>query len=156
MSVRQITTTLTALLLTGLMLAACSSPSEWSAGTRAASIHVEDAWARPEVAEHNSAAYLRIENTGDRDDRLIAATSSVAGAVEIHEIASGHDHVMRMQEVDAIVVPAGESVSLEPGGLHVMLLGLRQHLEPEDTFTLTLTFETAGEVDVSVVVRERT
>ncbi len=62
--------------------------------------------------------------------------------------------VMQMREVDSIVIPAGETVSLEPGGLHIMLLDLQTELEPGDTIEVTLVFAEAGEMTVTAEVRE--
>jgi periplasmic copper chaperone A len=114
---------------------------------------IQDVWARSEHADQNSAAYLEIVNTGDVDDQLIGAAASVAESTEIHEVIS-ENNVMRMQEVDLIDVPAGETVNLEPGGYHVMLFGLLQDLEVGDAFDLVLTFEHAGEISVSAEVRD--
>jgi len=61
---------------------------------------------------------------------------------------------MSMQQVPSIVVPAGESVALEPGGFHIMLMQLAEPLETGSEFTVTLTFEKAGAIDVNVTVRE--
>ena len=112
------------------------------------------------------AVYLDITST--EADRLVAASvdSSIAGVVEIHETVvaeMGDDGgegqegmgAMRMQQVGAIELPAGETVSLRPGGLHIMLMGLAAPLEVGQTFDVVLTFEEAGEVVVSVEVRDQ-
>jgi copper(I)-binding protein len=99
------------------------------------------------------AAYLHIANGGDAADRLIGAAAEVAEVVEIHEIAS-ESGVMQMRPlVDGLEVAAGEVTVLEPGGYHIMLIGLTRSLEPGMTYELTLTFENAGEVTVPVVVQ---
>jgi copper(I)-binding protein len=98
------------------------------------------------------AAYLTITNTGDADDRLIAASSVVAQVVEIHDMVVANE-VMSMIHLDeGLPIPAGETVVLEPMSLHVMLISLNESLFPDTTFDLTLVFEQAGEVVVSVVV----
>ncbi|MBV6633972.1 MAG: copper chaperone PCu(A)C [Alphaproteobacteria bacterium] len=97
------------------------------------------------------AAYLEITNEGEAD-RLVAATSPRAKKVELHthELTAG---VMRMREVaGGIELPAGETVTLKPGGLHIMLLGLTAPLVEGETFPMTLTFEQAGTVEVVVMV----
>jgi len=87
-----------------------------------------------------SAAYMLIENTSDTDIRLIAGASPVAGVIEIHE-TTVEDDVMRMAELeDGITIPAGESATLEQGGLHVMMMDLQRDLLPGDALPLTLTF----------------
>ena len=62
--------------------------------------------------------------------------------------------MMQMQEVESIEIPAGETVVLEPGGFHIMLLDLKRELTPGETVEVTLTFETAGEQTVTAEVRE--
>lgn len=100
----------------------------------------------------SGAAYLVIENGGYTADRLVAASSAVAQKVELHEMTV-EDDIMRMAEVDGgIEVPAHGSVTLAPGGLHVMLMGLGGPLEEGGSFELTLSFEHAGEVTVTVPV----
>lgn len=99
------------------------------------------------------AAYFLIENGGSEADRLIAAAAGVSDVVEIHEIADNNG-VMEMRPLaDGLEIPAGETVALEPGGYHIMLIGLKHDLNAGDTFDLTLTFETAGEVVVPVSVQ---
>lgn len=122
----------------------------------AAAVTVEGAWARtsPMMAS-NGAAYMEL--TADSDDRLVAARvgSSVAARAELHETAMDPDSgEMAMNEVDGIDLPAGQTVTLEPGGYHVMLLDLTEPLEPGNTIELTLVFERAGEVVVEAEVRD--
>lgn len=98
------------------------------------------------------AAYLTITNNGDEDETLLAAKTDVAGAVEIHETKMDGD-VMRMAPLkDGLVIPAGETVALEPGGTHLMLIGLTKSLIAGGTFELTLTFAQAGDVTVTVPI----
>ena len=99
----------------------------------------------------NGAAFLTVKNAGAEADRLIAAKSPVADRVELHT----HLHengVMKMRQVDAIDVPASGEATLEPGGNHVMLMGLKAPLKEGETFPLTLVFEKAGEVTVDVMI----
>lgn len=99
------------------------------------------------------AAYFHVENGGSEADRLIAAAADVSAVVEIHEIADNNG-VMEMRPLtDGLEIPAGETVTLEPGGYHIMLIGLKHDLNAGDTFDLTLTFERAGEVVVPVTVQ---
>lgn len=102
----------------------------------------------------NSAVYMRIVNSGGAADRLVAASTDAAAAVELHESRMVGD-VMQMAPVEGgIPVPANGEVELKPGGLHVMLIGLTRDLQPGDTVTLTLTFEGAGAVTVEAPVRQ--
>jgi copper(I)-binding protein len=101
----------------------------------------------------NGVVYLRIENRGDEDDRLIEARSQIARAVELHttNMVNG---VMQMRQVEGgIEIPAGESVVFEQGGFHVMLIGLRQALAEGDRFEVELIFERAGTITVESEVR---
>ncbi len=119
-------------------------------------IVIEDAWVRPSpMTAGNGAAYMVIRNTGSEDDALIAADSDIAGAVEIHETMMMEGDMMGMQPVESIPVPAGGSVTLEPGGYHIMLIDMREPLEAGQTVTLTLTFEKAGPIEVQAEVREQ-
>ena len=96
--------------------------------------------------------FMTITNTGAEDDRLLSAASDAAAKVELHEMAMEGD-VMKMRPMaDGIVIPAGETVTLEPGGLHVMFMGLSAPFIEGETVTVTLTFEKAGAVEVELPV----
>ncbi|MBE0548909.1 MAG: copper chaperone PCu(A)C [Rubrivivax sp.] len=114
---------------------------------------VEDAWARPTVAgQAGGGGFLKI--TSPTADRLLAASAPVSKTVELHTMQMD-GNVMRMRQVPAIDIPAGQTVELKPGGLHVMFIGLTQTLNNGATFPLTLRFEKAGEVKVEVKVMTR-
>jgi copper(I)-binding protein len=115
------------------------------------SVAVEKAWSRA-TAEGAStgAVYLILKNDGPAD-RLVAASAPVAERVELH-IMSMEGGVMRMRELSAIEVPAQGTVEFKPGGLHLMLVGLKQPLKEGDRYTLTLKFEKAGTVQAPVTV----
>jgi copper(I)-binding protein len=116
-------------------------------------ISVENAWSRatPGGAEV-AAGYLTIVNQGDTPDRLMSASTSVASKTEIHEMKMT-DGKMEMRPVpDGISIPAKGTVTLEPAGYHLMLLGLKAPLEKGSTFTGSLTFEHAGTVEVTFSV----
>ncbi len=109
-------------------------------------------WSRatPPTAK-SGVAYLQIENTGASDDALLAASSTVANNTMIHE-TKVTDGVMTMSHVMKLSIPAGETVKLEPSGLHVMLMGLKAPLKATASYKLTLTFEKAGEITIDVPV----
>ena len=102
----------------------------------------------------NGAAYFRIENRGQASDRLVSAHSPIADRAEIHthEMDGG---MMTMRRVHAVEVPAQGEVTFKPGGLHVMLLGLKQPLVAGERFPLALGFEKAGTIEVPVEIRSR-
>ena len=113
---------------------------------------VESPWARESVTR-TGAAYLTVRNGGAADDRLIGVASEVADRAELHG-SEMQDGVMRMRPVEAVEVPAHGQAALEPGGLHVMLIGLKAPLEEGGSFALTLTFENAGEVEVVTTIED--
>ena len=97
----------------------------------------------------SSAAYLKITNNGVSDDRLIAAKAAIAQRVEIHSMEMDNG-VMRMRAVDGgLAIAAGESVTLAPGGLHIMLMGLTTDLAPDTKHEIILVFEKAGDVKLT-------
>jgi periplasmic copper chaperone A len=97
--------------------------------------------------------YLTITNNGDEADRLIAAVSAFSPDVQIHEMAVVND-VMQMRQIEeGIQIPAGESVSLAPGGLHLMFMQLETAFVEGETVPVTLTFENSGEIDIELDVR---
>ncbi|GFO81406.1 MAG: hypothetical protein A49_10330 [Methyloceanibacter sp.] len=89
-------------------------------------IAISGAWARPTIGEGRvTAAYMTIGNAGSADDVLAGVTSPQAARVEIHETKMTDDGVMTMRPLaSGLAVPAGGSVSLKPGGAHVMVMGL--------------------------------
>jgi copper(I)-binding protein len=118
---------------------------------KAGPISIDHPWARPTAAGQSvGGGFLKLTN-GGAADRLVAASTAVSATVELHSMRMEGD-VMRMRQVDAIDLPAGGSVELKPGGLHLMLMGLKQPLKAGDTFPLKLRFEKAGEVVVTVNV----
>lgn len=117
----------------------------------AATLRVEGAWARGGVAGGNGAVYATLANDGATADRLVAVKGDAAEAIEIHDMATV-DGVMRMRKLEALEVPAGGTVALAPGGVHIMLIGLKDTLKAGATLTLTFVFETTGEVTAAVPV----
>ncbi|MGB3455895.1 MAG: copper chaperone PCu(A)C [Litorimonas sp.] len=99
-----------------------------------------------------AAGYFVAENDGAAA-RLVAATSPVAEVVELHT-HSMEGGVMKMREVEGVDLPAGESVTFEPGGLHLMLFGFNRE-EGQTEAPVTLTFEGGEEMTLSVPIRER-
>jgi len=115
-------------------------------------IMISEAFARASAGRaRNGAAFLTIMNKGDAD-RLLAASAEVSARTELHTHSMDAEGVARMRPVDHIELPAGETVTLQPGGLHVMLMGLNAPLKQGDSFPLTLRFEKAGDVTFDVTV----
>ena len=115
-------------------------------------ITVMDPWTRATaVAGGTGAGYMTLVNNGETPDRLILGASPAAEVVELHTNVM-QDGVMMMRPVEAIELPAGESVSLEPGGLHIMFIRTTAPFRPDSPVPLTLTFESAGEVTMDLPV----
>ncbi|SLN39596.1 hypothetical protein PSA7680_01955 [Pseudoruegeria aquimaris] len=119
-----------------------------------ATIEVRDAYARAAgVTAKAGAAFMEIVNTGSQDDRLIDVKSDAAAKVEIHTHKDMGDGVMKMVHVEeGLPVPAGGMAVLKRGGDHVMFMGLTAPFEQGKTLDVTLVFEHAGEMDVTIPV----
>ncbi|SEF69290.1 copper chaperone PCu(A)C [Marinobacterium lutimaris] len=119
----------------------------------AADVSINDAYARAvPPGQPNSAAFMQITNKGDAALTLTGATTSVAGVAELHTHIQD-EGVMRMRRIDGIELPAGESVSLKPGGLHVMLIGLEKNLAAGDKIDLTLEFSDGSSEALEIPVQ---
>jgi len=125
----------------------------WAAAAGATDISVSDAWARASAGPARAgAAFMMIMNKGAAD-RLVAAKSDVGARTELHtHIKEGE--IMRMRRIEAVDVPAGGVAMLKPGGHHVMFMKLKAPLKEGTTFPLTLTFEKAGDITVTVAVKK--
>ena len=142
-----------ALFLLALLLltaVACS-------GSEDEGITVTDPWGRtsPAAAE-NGAFYMMLTNNGSSDDTLLSASTDACGMVELHEMYDKGDGVMGMRPVEGgnIPVPAGGSAELKPGGLHVMCMMKQIDFEAGTEIPITLTFENAGDMEVTAVIRD--
>jgi hypothetical protein len=99
------------------------------------------------------AGYMTITNKGTATDRLVSASSPTAGKVEIHEMKM-QNGVMKMRELPGgLPIEAGKSASLAPGGYHLMLMELKAPLKQGDKVPVTLNFEKAGKLDVTLDVQ---
>ncbi|MBH63112.1 MAG: hypothetical protein CL569_11840 [Alphaproteobacteria bacterium] len=116
-------------------------------------ITISHPWARASLSAKvkNGVSYMTLRNSGTESDRLIGVSTFVADRAELHAHEM-KNNVMKMKHIEAIEIPAGGEVELKPGGLHVMLFGLRTPLQKSRTFPMTLEFESAGEVDLEVVI----
>lgn len=116
------------------------------------SIRVEGAWARATPARAKAgAAYVTVVNNGTTADSLQSATTPLAQKVQFHK-ESEENGISRMRELRAVKIDPGAKATLKPGDLHMMMIGLKQPLKAGQTFPLTLIFERAGKVDVTVSV----
>ncbi|HSV02994.1 MAG TPA: copper chaperone PCu(A)C [Phenylobacterium sp.] len=132
----------------GLALAGPASAAE----ARAAQVEVRDAWSRPAAAGATGAGYLTLVNHGRMADALIGAATPAARRVEIHRtrMAGG---VMSMARVSRVAIPAGASVTLAPGGTHLMLIGLARAQRPGEEIPAVLSFASGARVRTRLAVR---
>jgi copper(I)-binding protein len=113
------------------------------------SIHISEPWARatPKGAS-SGAAYMTITNNGKTPDRVACVSSDVSAECQIHTMTMDNG-VMMMRPVEGgLEIKPGESLTLRPGGFHMMLVNLKHPLEAGDTLTATLKFDSAGTIDV--------
>jgi hypothetical protein len=144
-----------------LVVGACGDDAAQSTVT------VGDVWSRTSAATQTAGVVYFEVTAGESGDALIGASvsSEIAASAEIHETVPVDSTTMSMggttagggmmmRPVAAVPIGAGETVSFEPGGYHVMLMGLTAPLMPGQTFEVTLVFEHAGEVVVTAEVRD--
>ncbi len=121
---------------------------------QAAEIAISDPYARAvPPGQPNSAVFLSLTNSSAQNHALVGAESPVAGVTELHTHVN-EDGMMRMRRIDRIELPAGETVTLKPGGLHLMLIGLKQSLEPGASVDLTLIYDDGSRMSVQAPVRQ--
>ncbi len=117
-----------------------------------AQITVKDAWVRGTVAQQKATG-LFAHITSAQGGTLVAASSPLAAAAEIHEM-SMHGDVMKMRELPGgLILPAGKTVKLEPGGLHIMLMDLKKPVKAGDRVPVTLVIEGADKKRESITVQ---
>jgi hypothetical protein len=100
----------------------------------------------------NSAVFMTLVNNSKENRALVAAETPSAGVVELHTHVH-EDGMMKMRKVDKIEIPAGQTVALKPGGLHVMLIGLKEKLEPGQEVHMNLIFDKVGKEHIMAPVR---
>lgn len=116
-------------------------------------VSINGAWSRASIGTSRPGVlYLDITNTGDAQVTLTGLETDVAAMPEIHRSATDAEGVSTMAPAGNIKIAPGETVSLEPGGLHGMLMKLQQPLKEGDSFDATLIFRDAGAVEISVPV----
>jgi hypothetical protein len=143
------------LALTGCAGTTAATPTESSApAAEADSITVEDAWVKT-AEEGMSAAFGTIENTGDADVVIVGASTSASPMIELHETVEDDSGAMVMRPKDGgFVIPAGDHLQLEPGGNHIMLMGLAQPIVAGDEVTFTLEFEDGSTLDFTAPAKD--
>jgi copper(I)-binding protein len=141
-------------MLSGIaLMAVLQVPSARAEEIRAGDLVITQAWSRatPGGAKVGG-GYLTIENKGTMPDRLIGGTAEVASKVQVHEMTMD-DGVMKMRPVEGgLTIDPGKTVKLAPSGYHLMIMGLKSPLKQGDKVPVTLEFEKAGKVAVTLDV----
>jgi periplasmic copper chaperone A len=145
---------------TSTFICASLAASLFAASARAEDVKAGDlviskAWSRATPGGAKIAGgYLTIENKGTSPDRLISGSGEIAGKVEVHEMAM-KDGVMTMRPVDnGLTIEPGKTVKLAPGSYHLMMMDLKNPLKQGDQVPVTLEFEKAGKVNLSLDVQD--
>lgn len=143
-----------------LLATACGSDSETDGenteGTSGTTVSIADPWSRqPADGQTRTAAYGVVSNPTDQDVRIVAASSSVSDTVELHITTMDDDGTMAMEEVDEFVVPAGGDFVFEPGGPHIMVLGIDPATYPASV-DFSLDLDGADTLSFTAEVREAT
>ncbi|ART80748.1 copper chaperone PCu(A)C [Oceanisphaera avium] len=141
------------LLASALLL---SSGATFAHNYQVGELEISHPWARPlPPVATVGVAYFTVSNTGEADDVLLSAQSPIAEKVEIHtHVKEGE--LMKMRKLDDLTIAAKEQQQLAPGGLHLMLMGLKEVPELGSRFPVTLNFKNAGKVEIEVAVDEAT
>ncbi len=140
------------LFLAILILPVFANPTNAAGTEPAPAMQVEKPWARASIGHGRpTAAYFTVRNNSGEADYLTSVSTPVAGHAEIH-MMENKDGVMSMRPAGDVEVPAGETVMLKPGGLHVMLMQLKKPLQKGSEFPLSVTFQKAGTVHIDVPV----
>ena len=144
-------------LLLLLLFTAAALGAAACSGGGSGELEVKDVWGRnaPKAAP-NAAFYMTIVNNTGEDEQLLGAAVDLCGATELHEMYDKGNNVMGMRPVPGgvIDIPAGETVELKVGGLHVMCLDKDRALEIGEEIPIKLTFANAGDREVTAEIRE--
>ena len=118
-------------------------------------LEVSAAWARASLSSNNnSAAYMSISNPTDKQITILGASAvAVANNVELHKSFVDEKGIGRMTSIDKIVVPDNSTISLSPGGIHIMLFDLKRKLNPGDSFRVVLAVEGMDAIIVDTEVK---
>jgi copper(I)-binding protein len=143
---RLVAVVMTAVL--ALSIGACSS------GTAGAAPTIAGAWVRPPQGMERPAAGYFVITGGSQADALLSATSPVAGDVQVHETTTDASGMTGMHPVGRVDVAAGATVAFQPGGFHLMFMGVTGTIVAGGTVQIDLTFEKAGKITVQAEVKQ--
>lgn len=155
MNIRRFTVLLIVAIMAALLLVACSSPTPAEEPSAEEGITVAHVQANMTLPSETGSFWMEITNNSGEDDALVGAEVDGCGTIELHDMVMDDDvMVMRQVEGGKIPVPAGETVMLKKGGLHVMCIGKEAPLEKGTSIDIALQFENAGTIDVTAKVVE--
>ena len=141
-------------VISGLVAAVIfASSAATSALAGSEDVVIEDAWARASIGVNRpGAAYMTIRNTGDEAVTLTGIRTDLAMMPDIHQTSTNAEGVSSMAPAGEIEIAPGAIVSLEPGGLHAMLMRLQRPMAEGESFSMTLNFSDGGEIAVEVPI----
>ena len=119
-----------------------------------AKIIVKDEWARVTPSGSGS-VYMAIENDGDQDDNLTSAISDEAEMTMIHQTVREENIAKMIHVMGGIDLPKGKRIKLEPGGYHLMLMGIEKNLTLNDRIRITLSFKNNENIEISPIIKIR-
>ena len=134
----------TVLLTLTILLGSCSTTGE---------MEVHQAWIRPTAKGENAAVYLTMHNHSTTEDELTGATTTVADVVEVHESKVEND-IMQMNKISSLPIAADEEIIFTPGGLHIMLIDIKQELILGEHIGLILHFKNHEDIVVEVHIED--
>src|ERR1700750_2059607 len=146
--------TITTSLVAAALVAWLTSAPARAEDVKAGDLVITQAWTRatPGGAK-TGGGFLTIENKGSAPDKLVGASADAAGKIEVHEMAMDGS-VMKMRPVEGgLTIDPGKTLNRAPGGLHLMMMDLKNPLKQGDTLPVTLQFEKAGKVAVTLDVQ---
>jgi len=132
------------------------SPSAAPAVSSASHVIVSEAWAKSASAADNTAVFGRIASRTGHSLSIVSVESPDAMSAELHTTSMSADGAMNMQQTDALQVPASGALTLEPGGIHVMLMGLHRPVRAGDKVTLTLRLSDGSRTTFTAIAKEYT
>lgn len=116
-------------------------------------ITVESAWARASAPGAPSAGFMVLHNHSNKEDVLLGVSGDFANKLEVHR-SFKEDGVMRMvHQTEGVVIPANGMVTFAPGGYHLMFMGLKKNFVLGEVYSVILSFERAGEIEVQLEVK---
>lgn len=140
-------------LIAPLLAVAVMAALPASAATyRLGSLEAAGPWSRPAAAKMNGAGFVNLTNRGKAADRLMAVESTAARKVELHRSSMANGVASMQRQDQGIALPAGQTVTLAPGGYHVMFIGLARTLKTGDKVPATLVFQSGAKLKVEFAV----